>query len=624
MLEKIRKIHKIKALLHEKKVLTNRVRKMTYAKKFFNFIAFFCCLFLCIQYWTPLNSCASEADKEQSREFMWGFGITWPAHLLQCDPSRTGTGKESEINKIKGAIDKTADVGGKWLRLHLVWKEIEPEILNKNVSSITPDPVQQYLKETENNWKKYDEIVNYARGKGVNIIFILGTGFNDFLPNYNGKTISVDWQTDIYRSRLALHVRAAVRRYSQLVHVWQLENELNTAGAQQIRPWKWRSGAKWADGWFCRSLLEVMRNAVKTEDAKAKVYANFHFLNPVAIPDWSQYLDIIGVNIYWDESLRLPKPDVKNHIDEARRLSGGKPILVSEIGYNGGPPRDAENRDMLEKKQADWLQESAEAAINSGAIGYLYWTISTPEKSLGHGDEYMGLIRSNCQPKKAYFKYKEIIGKYEKGFPTLNENIIKRLFQSRLNEAGSLYAINYIKWQEGAFTKKSALEAVVYFFDGNQPHVASGAELWLLQYGHNWNIIRKIAEADDISFRVVDVDKDGILEILIESSGGNQGYEVLQYEVVSLSYGSRYTLYLSRGFDNTSAEEEGEALCKHSIEFKDIDNDGILELIDVFERASYRWSGEKWKSKYIQTSSSVEKIVYKLRQGKFTRTGFKP
>jgi len=205
----------------------------------------------------------------------------------------------------------------------------------------------------------------------------------------------------------------------------------------------------------------------------------------------------------------------------------------------------------------------------------------------------------------------------------LNENIIKNLFQSRLSDDGTHYLLDSIEWQEGIFTEKGAREAVVSFYDSNQCHASNGGELWLLRYGHDWNMIKKIYEADGVFFETVDVDEDGILEIMVYSNSGGQGYDFSKYELVSLKHGSRSTLYLSEGFDNTGAQEEGEALCTHSIDFKDIDNDGILELIDKVERTQFKWSGKKFESEYIKTSSSVEQIVYKLQHGTFVKTNMK-
>ena len=342
--------------------------------------------------------------------FMWGFSITWPQDLLQCNGA-----SGSDLDKVKEAIDRTAEVGGKWLRLHVVWRDIEPNILFPtipSVESITSEDVNQYLLATaaEGDWGKYDEYVNYASEKGVNLIFILGTGFDSFLPDYNGSTISVDDHPDIYQTCLALHARAVVRKYKHVVQIWQLENELNTAGSQQFPPyWNWRSGEKWQDISFCRSLIWAMQKTVKDEQPDAKVYTNFHFMDPLAIVNWSPLLDFIGVDIYWDKVFLQIKPIIDGplgHVTGAQFLSGGKPILISEIGYNGST---SEWPLALEQEQAEWIQESAQAAINSGAIGYLYWTVSTPEESSGHGDEFMGLIRHDCQPKIGYQVYQTVI-----------------------------------------------------------------------------------------------------------------------------------------------------------------------------------------------------------------------
>lgn len=369
--------------------------------------------------------------KAQSCGFAWGISITWPQYLTHCDASFNA----DEIGKIKEAINETKKLGGRWFRMHLVWRDIEPNIEEPyftTIDDIDGDPVDgdavdDYLKKTKDRWLKYDEIVDYAYAKGINIVFILGTGFvrpYNFLPNHGILPISVDFHENLYKASLYRHVRAAVRKYKNKVKLWQLENELNTAGnqANPILPlWYWRDGIRWTNFTFLKSLLQNMSQAVKEEDPCSKVYTNFHLLNMSELASWSEHLDIIGLDIYWDKIFidlfstiflscstdpncwlvaSPSKDDIKKNINDARQISGNKPVLLAEVGYNSF------YFEGLESEQADWVKRSTDAAIEAGAIGYFYWTISDT-----HSDtQNMGLIDSRsletyCNPKLAYDEF---------------------------------------------------------------------------------------------------------------------------------------------------------------------------------------------------------------------------
>lgn len=363
-----------------------------------------------------------EEEDEENNPLKWGISITWPEDLLECN-------QWTEIGKIKEAIDKTKQLGGKWFRMHVRWRDIEPEITNKNLfipGTINNQMLDDYYNDTKYNWEKYDKIVNYANKKGVNIVFIVGTGFIlpfNFLPDYNGNTITVDGFPFTYIACVELHAKAVARKYGNVVRLWQLENELNTASLQVIDPWwRWRAnslqgGFNWSQDWFLLNLLSSLSSAVKSENGK--VYTNFHIFNLLPISAWSLFLDYIGLDIYWDKyclEISDTNPlcqDVKtNNINSlmatASLLSFGKPLLIAEVGYN----INIEQYPLYEEEQADWIEETAIAAQNFGAIGYFYWTINTTQP----GCEAMGLIRKNpfnqqCEPKSGYYRYRKIIAK---------------------------------------------------------------------------------------------------------------------------------------------------------------------------------------------------------------------
>ena len=194
----------------------------------------------------------------------------------------------------------------------------------------------------------------------------------------------------------------------------------------------------------------------------------------------------------------------------------------------------------------------------------------------------------------------------------LGDATIKTLFESNFNEDNNIYDLADIKWQEGSFSKKDIVEALVSFYDNNQCHAAGYSELWLLRFENGWQIVRKIEDTDWVSFKVLDIEGDGKSEVWITGGGGNQGYFGSFGKLLVLDINSTMTLYTNSGFDYTGAGEEGEALCMHEMDFRDIDNDGILEIIDLEKKKTYTWTGPKFNSNYVETSSKSKKSTFKI------------
>lgn len=201
----------------------------------------------------------------------------------------------------------------------------------------------------------------------------------------------------------------------------------------------------------------------------------------------------------------------------------------------------------------------------------------------------------------------------------LNIATIKKVFNAVLNEQKEAYELREIRWQVGSFTDSKALEALVSFYDDNQCHAAGWSELWLLHFDNGWKLDRKLEDSDWISFKAIDIDGDGKLEVWVESGGGNQGYFVSRGKLLFLSKLDTKVLYLNEGFDYTSAMKTGLASLSHKVTFQDIDNDGILELLDWEEKGYYRWLGKEWASEYAKVSAQGKLIIAKLdpKTGKF-------
>lgn len=173
-------------------------------------------------------------------------------------------------------------------------------------------------------------------------------------------------------------------------------------------------------------------------------------------------------------------------------------------------------------------------------------------------------------------------------------------------------SIDVFNWEEGSFTSKNAKEVLLFIGDPNQSHAEGMAELWLLRDQNGWKIDRQLADGDAIFFQTVDIENDGKSEIWIRAARGGQG-EMDSYERVgSLSPESETELFHVSSYDNTGARlESGAERHTHDVQFVDLDNDGILEIVDSEERTLYKGAE--------QTLISQEKRThfYKLTSGKF-------
>ncbi len=175
------------------------------------------------------------------------------------------------------------------------------------------------------------------------------------------------------------------------------------------------------------------------------------------------------------------------------------------------------------------------------------------------------------------------------------------------------FAYDQVSWKEGAFTQKGVQEAVVLITDYSSfPHSEGYAHLFLLQNQGRWKIIRDKALGDSALLRTMDLEGDGRSEVWIESSGGNQGYTEMVGSLLSFTPDGEVTLYSNRGHDYTgSGILEGEVVRKHEVSFRDVDRDGVLELIDKEMVVDYKGS----KEPAVRTVTKT----FKLRNGKFEK-----
>lgn len=199
----------------------------------------------------------------------------------------------------------------------------------------------------------------------------------------------------------------------------------------------------------------------------------------------------------------------------------------------------------------------------------------------------------------------------------LNDALIRKLFEDSSRNQESTRGLSEIRWERGSFTRAGASEAVVAFYDGNQCHACGWSEVWLLRYTHGWQATRRLADSDRVSFQVIDIEGDGKSEIWIETSDGNQGAFSSEGQLLTLEGDAISVMYINSGHDNRGAGVAGEAVRAHAVEFRDLDHDGILEIVDTETREFYRWTGERWASDYVQTWAETHVKVLKREGARF-------
>jgi hypothetical protein len=163
----------------------------------------------------------------------------------------------------------------------------------------------------------------------------------------------------------------------------------------------------------------------------------------------------------------------------------------------------------------------------------------------------------------------------------LTESVITDIFSRMINEEGRTYDLSVLKFHEGSYTGDNANQALVILFDHDQSHATGFTEVWLLEKNRRWEPLFKVTENDIADFTTTDINGDGILEVLVMTTGGNQGYFTIYHKLITLFGKEAREIYSVEGFDRTGWPVEGLNVVDHSISFSDRDSDGILEMTDT-------------------------------------------
>ena len=305
-------------------------------------------------------------------------------------------------NAKTGDVPYLLDMGISWVRPSLTWKEIEPEIFQKDlaVNQVRSDPQMVEAYSLGRDWSSYDEDLKAFTDAGITPLPVIGHGYGSNHPDYQDRRASPDvLGKQNYLGHIYLAVRATVERYDGdgyldnpygiELKLYQIENELNQAYFTSLWGWREPQGIEdlfnaWSDWDFLTELLATLNTAVKDSNPETMTTMNFHTdvhddlcraLNiptwPESITLWRDLVDIVGIDAY--PNYYLPEPvrgtDVGERVATAYECGCGKPVIILECGYPNGP--DIRGFDTL--LQAQFIDEAFHSAYDAGVIGFFNW-----------------------------------------------------------------------------------------------------------------------------------------------------------------------------------------------------------------------------------------------------------
>lgn len=301
-------------------------------------------------------------------------------------------------------IHQMKELGANSVHPGIRWRKIEREILDASLTvemvNENPDLVSDYPVD----WTAIDNMVNPLADNGFVIVPVIGSGTVNELPRINGEMATPDkLGKENYLGCIYRHARAVVRRYKDRIHYWMIEGEINEA--QLTTLFGWRKGGAWSDEKFVTKLIATLHDAVRAEDPEAKIIIAFHtdihedihhdfrpgFINGAVLAGpyhwtewlekWEQYLDIVGIDCYSNYYAADPVygTDLGDRVAAAKKIVQDKPVIVLETAYPTAAPGVVlpDPVAFTEEKQAQYVGDAINSAIENGADGFFYFTLQS-------------------------------------------------------------------------------------------------------------------------------------------------------------------------------------------------------------------------------------------------------
>ncbi|MFQ6607174.1 MAG: T9SS type A sorting domain-containing protein [Fidelibacterota bacterium] len=357
-----------------------------------------------------------------------------------------------EVQRVDAAFNLMDSLSINGFRMETFWSRVQTQAYmgeNLNPADVTPEMIEDFLADpvywNDMEFSAIFDILDESVARGLTPFMAIGVGHQDRPPKTaEGLTIapaSPEWSLpenyvavppETYLYNLKIYAHATVRKYASYVDVWQAENELNAAAFAAASPDWWRKGDFWLDRDFRNQVMDILVEAIHTEDPTALITHDLHMLGFMeALEDWVDDLDIIGFNYYPNQAWALPNMgfSVGEYVWAVRRaLAGlgyaGKPVWLIESGFPGielNDPPDTLSlaEDMIyfsENRQDQYITEALSSAVDNGINGFFYFSLTAEEdEDVGGGGalntfmRFSGLIRKDTdEPKVALAPYAQL------------------------------------------------------------------------------------------------------------------------------------------------------------------------------------------------------------------------
>ena len=300
-------------------------------------------------------------------DFIFGIGYhAYPGH------------KEDHIDLDFAAM---RDAGVEYVRFDFWWMLINPE----------PDTY---------DFSFFDRLVSSARANDLKIIGVLATMPPIFQTDYN---------QDSCAEYVKAYISKVVGRYKDVVHDWQILNEIDYPYYQRGARFDQLSG-----------IIDAVGATIKQIDPDARVSTNICIAPDVIYrllhTNGGRWLDYIGLDNY-PGSWSPGGPETLSWFASFAQSTGIQlPFCFMEFGYPSGGMGWAYSYkgDHNEGIQAEYLKESYDILVNApnimGAVFFSYNNEDypgTPEE-----ERHWGIVDQERNKKPGYFAYKEIVEKY--------------------------------------------------------------------------------------------------------------------------------------------------------------------------------------------------------------------
>ncbi len=349
-------------------------------------------------------------ERSAAFAFLAGAGLPW---LMRPDHPGESLGQffgaQTHFGQFRTGIDEILDLikdaGLGWIRDEVYWSQVEKEKGDFRFPST------------------YDYYLEAAQARGIQVLLILDFGNSAYsIGEKSGPA------TDAERRAFSRYCGEVVKRYKPFgVRTYEIWNEPNASTFWKPLP----NPEDYA------KLLDAAYKACKDADPAATVLGcstsgtDLAFIGRVLDAGGNHSLDGISFHPYC--APLAPEKKLLTDISKLKRLSAGKPLWITEMGY----PTHAGAAGVDEETQANYAVRTFLLARTSPAVERVFWyDFQNDGEDPDEAEFNFGLVRMDRAPKPAYRACRTMA------------SLVKDLRPAGFELAGNTYILNFGEGKE--------------------------------------------------------------------------------------------------------------------------------------------------------------------------------